>query len=279
MDEQNINSEPQENKDTEIQNREVQSEESTEESLPVDEESFSVGDGIVGVFTSPKETFFSLSKMPKKTYWVIPLLIVIVVGLLSNFLRMNDNELTSKMQTMSAKKIQEQMDDKVKKGEITQEQANQQMEQALKFSDPKNTFFKIISYVSIIFRVILFSFLLTSLFAFIILKILQGEFNYTNILNVIAFALLIAAAADIVNAVLSILMGDFKSISLGLLFKPEAIGDKLYNFLNTIDVFTIWYTAVLSIGLAAISKLKTLQIFVIMLVIFIGLTAFFTFAF
>lgn len=66
MDEQNINSEPQENKDTEIQNREVQSEESTEESLPVDEESFSVGDGIVGVFTSPKETFFSLSKMPKK---------------------------------------------------------------------------------------------------------------------------------------------------------------------------------------------------------------------
>ena len=107
MDEQNINSEPQENKDTEIQNREVQSEESTEESLPVDEEYFSVGDGIAGVFTSPKETFFSLSKMPKKTYWVIPLLIVIVVGLLSNFLRMNDNELTSKMQTMSAKKIQE----------------------------------------------------------------------------------------------------------------------------------------------------------------------------
>ena len=156
MDEQNINSEPQENKDTEIQNQEVQS----EESFSVEEDSFTVGDGIAGVFTSPKETFLSLGKMPKKTYWVIPLLIVIVVGLLSNFLRMNDNELSSKMRTMSAKKIQEQMDDKVKKGEITQEQANQQMEQAMKFYDPGNTFFKVVSYVSIIFRVILFSFCL-----------------------------------------------------------------------------------------------------------------------
>lgn len=249
------------------------------ESFEPEEDKFTVADGIVGVFISPKETFSSLRREPKKTYWLIPLLIVLIVGLVANFLRFRDEELMTKMRDTQIKKVQEQMDERVKSGTMTREQADAAIAQTEKYMNPKSTMFQVFGYLGVVIRILLFSFLLTSVFALIVLKIMKGEFTYTNILNVIAFALLIAALAELVNLILSIAMGDFKSVSLALILSPAAIGEKMYNFLLQIDIFTFWYTFALSAGLAAISKLKTLPLFLIFIVIFIGMSALFTFSF
>ncbi len=250
---------------------------------PVNEDStggsFTFTDGVAGIFSGPTEPFTIMRSSPKKSRWILPLLIVLIAGLLANFLRMRDEALVSKMQTIQSNKINEQIDDKVKKGEMTQEQGNAAKTNAEKFANPRSTFFQIISYAIVFIRILLFNLLLTSVIALIILKILKGDFTYTNILNVIAFALLIAAAGEIVSAVLSIVMGDFKSLSLGLVLSKAAIGEKMYNFLNTLDIFTIWYTAALSLALAAIAKVKALPVFIIFLLYFIGMTALFTLVF
>lgn len=262
MDEQNLNNSPEQ---------------------PVNEDiaggTLTFTDGVVGIFSGPTEPFTLMRSTPKKSRWLLPLLIVLIAGLLANFLRMRDEELVSKMQTIQSSKINEQIDDKVKKGEMTQEQGNTAKANAEKFANPKSAFFQIISYITVIIRTLIFNLLLTSLIALIVLKILKGDFTYTNVLNVIAFALLIAAAGEIISVVLSIVMGDFKTLSLGLVFTKASIGEKMYNFLNTIDVFTIWYTAALSLALAAIAKVKALPVFIIFLIYFIGMTALFTLAF
>jgi hypothetical protein len=214
-------------------------------------EELSKSDAMAGVFTAPGETYETIANIPKKNYWLVPILICIVVGLITTFLFMRDAELVSSVMDKQKKEMMEKFEENIKSGKMTQEQADSAMESM----DPAGIFFKIIGYGGAVIGSFVILFIL-SLAYLLILKIMKAQFDFSNVLNVVGLAMLIGAVGNLLAMVVSILKGDMSSLGLGLLFTEESVGEKLYALLSKIDIFSIWFYVVIGIGLSKIARME-----------------------
>lgn len=235
------------------------------ESQEVQEE-LSKTEALSGVFLEPGKTFETINKV-SKSYWVIPLLIAIALGLVSTFMFFSDKELTDKVIDKQIQKVREQMEEKVKDGKMTPEQSTEAMEKTEKFMRG-GIFFKLIGYVGSVISNVMLLFLL-SLVYFVFLKIMKSQFNYLNLLNVIGLALMISGIGGLINVVISIVTGNLSSVSLGLLLSESTIGAELHGFITKFDVFEIWFYVLISIGLVKIGKIKPIASYLVVFAVWI----------
>lgn len=214
-------------------------------------EQLSNADAMSGIFTEPGETYETIANTPKKNYWIFPVLISVVIGLISTFLFMQDAELVSKTMEKQKEKMREKFQESVKQGKMTQEDS----EKAMESMNPKGMMFKVFGFGGAIIGpfVIL---LLLSVFYLIALKIMKAQFDFMNILNVVGLAMLISGIGNIIAVVISILKGNLTSVGPGLLFSEESAGQKVYAMLTKIDLFSIWFYAVIAIGLSKIARVS-----------------------
>ena len=212
-------------------------------------------DAITGIFTEPGETFETISRNKTRNYWLIPVLIMVVAGIVSSFLFFRDAELVDKIMDKQKQKLRERMEENVKSGKMSKEQSNEAIERAEKFMDPKSVIFQITGYSGAVFSPFFILFLLSLIYV-IALKIMKAPFVYTNLLNIIGLSMVINAIGGIVSIVLSIVMGDFVSLGLSLVIKESAVGINLHTLLTKLDVFSIWFYVLISIGLSRISGIK-----------------------
>jgi hypothetical protein len=240
-----------ESKPTQPDNKEITTPEPTQEV-----QSLSKTDAIAGVFTEPGKTFSTIALSEKQHYWVFPVIAFIIINLISAFLFFSDEELVSKVMEKQFQKVEQKMEEKVKSGDMTQEEADIALEQTEKFMNPDSIFFLITGYGSGVVLPFILLFVL-SLVYLIALKILKADFNYVNILNVIGLSFIVLAIGKILDVVISILTGDISTISLGLLFSEDGVAESIYKLFMSIDVFTIWFMVLIAIGLSKISGIKS----------------------
>jgi len=212
-------------------------------------------EAMVGVFTEPGNTFYTISKTPRKSYWILPFIISIVIGIIATLIFRSDSELMDKVMDEQLKKIEERFEKDVKSGKMTREQADITLEQTQKFMDPNNPIMIITMLVVPIFVQIAVFFLLSLLYM-LALRIFKGEFLYVNILNVLGLAMLISAIGSLLATFLSILLGEISSVGLAAVFKKETVGEFLNTLFLKLDFITIWYFAVVSVGLSKIGNVK-----------------------
>ncbi len=217
-------------------------------------EQLSNADAMSGIFTEPGETYETIANTPKKNYWIFPVLISVVIGLISTFLFMQDAELVNKTMEKQKEKMREKFQESVKQGKMTQEDS----EKAMESMNPKGMMFKVFGFGGAIIGpfVIL---LLLSVFYLIALKIMKAQFDFMNILNVVGLAMLISGIGSLVGLVISILKGNLTSVGPGLLFSEESAGQKVYAMLTKIDLFSIWFYAVIAIGLSRIARVSIVK--------------------
>lgn len=228
----------------------------------------SVVDAISGTIMSPGETYETIVSAPKKNYWLISILICIVLGLISSFLFLNDNELVDKIMDKQKEKLHQSMEERVKSGQMSREEANIAIEQAEKFMNPEGIFFKISAMGGSAIMPFI-TMLVFSLIGIIIIKIFKGNFIYLNLLNVISLSMIIAAAGDLINMFLSVLTGDPTSVGLAPLMKSSGIPDSINVALINLNVFKIWSLVVMSIGITKVGKLKTMPVLIIIIVVYV----------
>lgn len=255
-------------------------EENTEQSAaaiqsPEPQGNISLGDALAGVFTEPGETFTSVKQSTKKNYWLIPILIVMVVSIISTVLVMGDEELVSEIQTKQKKAIQERLDNAVKEGKMSREQADQQIEQSQKFIT--GSMMMIFGLIFSVVGVLVF-FFLKGLIYWGGVKIFKGAASYVEVLNVLGLSAIITAIQLIVDTVMAILMGKLM-VNIGpvLLVSHDSVGDAMYAFLANFDLINIWYLIVAGIGLAKMSSLssvKTVSLVFVLWLIWALLTSF-----
>ena len=217
-------------------------------------EEFSKADAMAGVFTAPGETFETIAAGPKKNYWIIPVLITIVVGIISTFLFMQDAELVSSTMEKQKKKMAEQFEKNVKEGKMTQEDADKAMESM----NPAGTFFKIIGFGGAVIGPFIILFILSLLYL-VMLKIFKAEFEFVNVLNVVGLAMLITAIGSLISIVVSVLKGEMSSVGLGLVLSQDTVGEKVHTLLTKLDAFSIWFYVVVAIGLSKIAKVDMIR--------------------
>lgn len=222
------------------------------EVLPV---SISLTDALSGIFYEPSEIFEAVKKSAKKNYWLIPLIILVIISIISTFLVMNDEELVSEIKSKQSAAMKEQFDKAVKEGKMTQEQADQQIEQSEKMFG--GSMLLIFGLFGSVFGII-FIFFLKALIYWGGLKIFKGNAGFTDILNVLGLSSIITSIQMVIGTALAIFTGKIL-INIGpVLFINEEITSKnLFNFLANFDLLHIWYLIIVGIGLAKISNLKT----------------------
>jgi len=218
-------------------------------------EPISKTDAMVGVFTEPGNTYEAIAQTKGVYYWVFPILICIVLGLISAFIGQSDKQLFGDMMDKQKKKMHEKMDEQVKAGKMTQEQAQQQIEATEKFMDPNGIFFKIMAYVGASVGIAIM-FILVSLLYFIGLKIFKSQAGFADAMNVVGLAMLISSIGGLLAMVLSVVMGHFTSVGLGLILKEENVGEKVYKLATSLDVFTIWEHVIYAIGLSKVGRIS-----------------------
>lgn len=212
-------------------------------------------DAISGVFTEPGNTFEAIAKFPKRNFWLLPVIILVITSVVTSFLFFSDTELVGKMMDKQKQQMREKMQESVKDGKMTQEQANDAIEKAEKFMDPNGLFFKITGIAGSVVSPFLMLFVLSVIYM-LLLKMFKANFEFTNILNVVGLSLIVSAVGSVIAIVISIITGDLTSVGLSIIFKADAVGDTLHALFMKLDVFSIWFYILVAIGLVRIARVK-----------------------
>lgn len=219
-------------------------------------EQLSISDAITGVLIGPSETFETLVNTKRKNYWIIPVLLSIVIGVVVTFIFFRDAQLMSGLMDKQKTQLEQRMDEQVKSGKMSPEQSKQAIEQAEKFMDPKSTFFQIMGYGGVVLVPFLMLFVL-SLVYLLLLKVLKADVDFGNLLNVVGLPLIITIIGSIISLVLSIVMGTISTLSPALILNEGMVGEKLAEFFTKIDLISIWYYFVVAVGLSKAAKISS----------------------
>jgi hypothetical protein len=234
---------------------EMKDQESIENEIVDDEEyELSHTDKLVGVLTEPSDTFSSMSKSGTKTTdWLVPLLIMIIVASLVQVVMMSNEAIKYAAIEKQMEAVEKQLDDAVSSGDITQEQADQRLEQTRQFFENSGMglMFSIIGVV--VFSIILF-FIIAGIYYLVAKFGLKGDGNYAAAMSayglpyyviIIQLIVMVIAALAMNKIMAGTSVADFLSIE-----KTDVLGFTLAK----LDPFTIWFYALISIGLAKMFK-------------------------
>ncbi len=219
-------------------------------------------DKMTGVFTEPGATFKQTALFPPRTSdWLLPLLLVIVVSIISNIVLMSNSEtsfLIKDKQMEQIKKQEVELQKKVKNGEITAEQADQQsnaMRQGIEMMS--GPFGMVISSVGIIVARFVFFFIFVLIFFLLAKYAFKGDGTFTSAMTAYGLPHYILAVQALVATLLAILLGKlFMDTSVASVIGADrkSITGLLLSY---IDPISIWFYAVLSIALAKMFKAES----------------------
>lgn len=226
-------------------------------------EELSHTDKIVGVISEPSGLFSKLVFLPTKaTDWILPLLALIVVAIVSTFIYLSNPEIKYQMQQEQEKAMREQFDKMVESGQMTREQADEQIEQATQFvSNPM--FMYLIPSISVFVIMLLWFFVFTTV-AFLLAKFaLKGDGSYSHAMTAMGLPLYITVLQSILLVIVGMLMGKM----LTGLNPATLMGMDLKTLpgflLSRLDVFSIWFYVVVGIAFAKMFKSDNVKKYII----------------
>ncbi len=197
---------------------------------------------IVGALFSPGRTFASVSGQVAHKDWLLPMIIVAVVGALSAYLIM------PVLQTEVPEALREQL----RKNEtLSEEQRARALENAQKVGG-------ITAIAGAPFVTAAKLFIQAAIFLALTNFILSGSGTYKKTLSVVSYSALVDLPAAIVTVPLALAKGSAKvQVGLGLPLSRSMEGSYLFNFLSMINLFSIWQFALIAIGLGIIAGIQT----------------------
>ena len=115
--------------------------------------------------------------------------------------------------------------------------------------------------------------LVSALICFAIFRIMGGEGKIKAYLSVVSHASVITVLYTLLLIPITYITGTLNLTSsitsLSTLVSKDAVSPVIYSILNSLDLFSIWYYIVAAIGMAAVSKLKKRNVYIVVAVLFV----------
>ena len=216
------------------------------------EEELSHSDKMTGIFTEPSSTFEKIAKFPVKTVdWLLPVLILLVVAAITQILVMSNEEIYYQARQKQIQQIEKTFDQLVENGQMTREQADQQLERARERMEMgRGPLGWILQTVGIFFVGFIFFFLVALIYFLFAKFAFKGDGGYTSVLvasGLTSYIVIIQIAlAAILSMAFGRLLNGVSIAALGDIDKSTFVG----FVLGKIDPFSIWAYSIVSIGLA-----------------------------
>jgi len=224
-------------------------------------EELSHTDKIVGVISEPINLFSMLAfQKNKATDWLLPIFTMVFVTLIATFIYMSNPEIKFQTQQRQSTTLQKELDKRVESGEMTQEQADNLLESSSAMKNNPITY--VITSMNVLLWWLIWFFIFTTVGFFVAKFALNGEGSYTQAMTAMGLPLYIFVLQSIILVIAGMLMG--KSLT-GL--NPASLTgmevNKLAEFLlSRLDVFSIWFYAVVGISFAKMFKSDTVRKFI-----------------
>lgn len=237
-------------------------------------EEISVTDKMVGVLSEPSSIFERISNLELKTMdWLIPILLVIIVASVSNFIMMSNPEIKADMMEKQIEVVEKQFQDAVDKGNMSQEQADEQIEMIRDRMDEGGSGQMIMTVVGIVIITFLVFFIIAGVFYLLVKFGLAGEGSYKTAMTAYGMPYYIIVLQFIVMIILAIAMNKMiTDTSVGTFLDMDK--DTLLGmFSHKLDIFSIWFYAVISISFAKMFKSEdTTKYFIMIFGVWIGVS-------
>lgn len=235
-------------------NNESEQKENFEE---IEEEQLGFSDKMVGIFTEPGNIFENISKFElKASNWVIPVILVIVFSIASQFFVMSNPQIKYDIIEKQMKKVEKNFEDAVAEGNMTQEQADQYLSSTReRMENMTGSGTQVVINAVSITVVTFIMFFIVSGFFFLLAKFaLKGEGSYSIALSAYGLPYYILILQAIVVTILSLLMNKLVTgVSIATFMDVEKTEIMGY-ILSKIDIFSIWFYTLVSIGFAKLFK-------------------------
>ncbi|MFA7419186.1 MAG: Yip1 family protein [Melioribacteraceae bacterium] len=249
----------------EMQNQDAPKMSSVEDAQ--EEQELSHTDKLVGVFTEPMPMFTKAAKSPARTTdWLIPVFVVIAIAILSQFVLLSNPEIKRQQQDKVIERMEKQFDEAVAKGQMTREQADQQIETMQDNMGAGGVFQTIGIVVGIPVGTFVVFFVLTGFFFAVAKFGLKGAGTYKDVMVAYGLPMYISVIEIIVSVIAAIAMGKFLTgISAADLMGTDKTTLAGF-FLSKLNVFSIWFYVVFGIGLAKMNKSDDVKKYIIAIV-------------
>ncbi len=223
------------------------------------ETELSHSDKFIGIFTEPSRTFDRIAKFPPKTVdWFLPVIIMLVLVIISQFLMMSNKEIYYQIQQKQIEKMEKSFNEMVAKGQMTREQANQRLNE---IEDRMGQGFSpvqmILQSVGILIFGFIFFFIMAGIYFLFVKFVLKGDGPYASVLVASGLTAYIAMIQIVLAAILAFAMGRILGDTSVAAFLDSDRSTFVGFILAKLDIFSIWGYVVLSIGLAKMFKSAT----------------------
>jgi len=223
---------------------------------PPEEAELSHSDKMIGVITEPAVTFEKTSRFPPKTIdWFLPYLILLLLVVITQILVMSNPEIFFQVKEKQITQMQQTFDEMVQKGQMTKEQADEQMNRMQdRFAQSRSVSGYIIQSVSILIVGFIFFFIVTGVYFLFAKFVFKGEGTYTSALVANGLPAYITSIEVILAAILSLVLGRMiNDVSIGSLINADKF--TFVGFiLGKLDIITIWAFIIIGLGLSKMFK-------------------------
>lgn len=241
--------------------------------VPEEEKELSHLDKLIGIFTEPVKTFEKISLFPPKTIdWFLPFFLLLLVISVSQIVRMSNPIIKSEMQEKQIQQIEKSLDEAVKRGEITRQDANQRMETIQnQMSEAKMGPIILFQTISIFVIGFIFFLIVCGVYFIFAKFIFKDNGTYSGVLVASGLTSYIGILQIIVVTILSLLFSKFfQDTSLTSFLSIERT-TLVGILLSKIDPFSIWAYSITSIGIAKMFKSNNLlKYFILIFGLWIG---------
>lgn len=206
---------------------------------------------VANMFFSPGETFEDINRKPT---WLIPLLMALVFSLAVGALFRAKVLTPEAFEQMTRQRMEEIME---KRGA---QMSEEMMEQALKSSRITYRLWHVFTVGSTLLMLIVIAGVY-----FLVLLLLQAEAPFKKVFSVVTWSWMVYAVASGVIAAITLLLKSPETIdptnlesivatNLAAFLSRRETSPAVYSLASSLDIFSIWFLILLSIGFSKISK-------------------------
>jgi hypothetical protein len=211
-------------------------------------ETQSLGSRIMNVFASPGEAFDGISAVESKTsLWLLPMLTAMAVGILIVFVYSTNATIKAQIVDIQTKQMQKMVD----QGKMTQAQADQ----AVQGMESMGMLFVVFGAIGAMIVIAAFYFVGSALFWLAGKFILKSPLGYSNYLALYGTAGWIGVFGAIVTVMMAVGLGSMYATPSAALavYTNYDIANSTHRLLSRLEIFSIWQSVVVGIGLAKLT--------------------------
>jgi Yip1 domain len=204
---------------------------------------------LMNVYVAPGEVFAEIKDRPvEAANWVAPMVLAVITGIIYVMVVFSQPAVMQGMKDAQDKAMQE----RVTAGKMTQQQADAATEAAGRFMTP--TILKSLGILGVIFFSAGWLFFLALILWFVGWFGMRGQMSYLKMVEVVGLSTMISVLGGIVAMTLAVIYGSTLMTPSAILVAGHFDSHNLeHQVLASLNVMTLWYMAVLSVGLGQVT--------------------------